>query len=87
MGVGLYPSTVAGFEKTAVAYFGSEDCLDLSHKDMGRPTSKSAVGRPIVTTAKIAGLTVPNSHMENITNSTTTRPIKRLKIRARILAP
>ena len=87
MGAGLYPSTVAGFEKTAVAYFGSEDCLDLSHKDMGRPTSNSAVGRPIVTTAKIAELTVPHSHKENITSSITTRPIKRPIIPARILVP
>jgi hypothetical protein len=35
--------------------------LDLINKDMGSPTSNNATGRPIVITAKIAGLSVKNS--------------------------
>jgi hypothetical protein len=61
--------------------------LDLSNKDIGRATSNSATGTPIVTTAKTAGLTVPNSHIVNITNSITTKPIKRPFIAVLIIAP
>jgi hypothetical protein len=61
--------------------------LDLSNKDIGRATSNSATGTPIVTTAKTAGLAVPNSHIVHMTNSITTKPIKRPFIAVLIIAP
>jgi hypothetical protein len=61
--------------------------LDLSNKDIGRATSNSETGTPIVTTAKTAGLAVPNSHIVHITNSITTKPIKRPFIAVLIIAP
>jgi hypothetical protein len=73
--------------KIAVAWFGSEDRLDLGNKDIGRPTSNSAMGTPIVTTATTAGFAVPNSHIENITNSIATKPIKLPFIAVLIIAP
>jgi hypothetical protein len=61
--------------------------LDLSNKDIGRATSNSETGTPIVTTAKTDGLAVPNSHIVHITNSITTKPIKRPFIAVLIIAP
>jgi hypothetical protein len=60
--------------------------LDLRYKDIGRPTSNSATGTPIVTTAKTAGFTVPNSQIAHITNSITTKPIKRPFVAVLIIA-
>jgi hypothetical protein len=43
------------------------------------------MGRPIVTAAKIAGLAVPNSPIEAITNSITAKAIKRTLVAVLIL--
>jgi len=61
--------------------------LDLINIAIGKAIVRASLGTPIVTTAKTARFIVPNSHMENITSSITTKPIKRPFIVVLIIAP
>ncbi|WGS17116.1 MULTISPECIES: hypothetical protein [unclassified Bradyrhizobium] len=54
--------------------------MDLIKYTIGRATVRASAGTPSISTAKIAGLTVPNSHIPPITNSTTATAIKRPQI-------